>query len=67
MQMKWLRAMSNCAGTGAEVASVGPGSPPWAQQNGPSSPAYSEESSFEGTSTLPAVLVSPHEHVDAAL
>ncbi len=38
------------------MASVGPGSPPWAQQNGPSSPAYSDESSFGGTPTSLTVL-----------
>ncbi|DBA70289.1 TPA: hypothetical protein ACH3X2_011717 [Trebouxia sp. C0005] len=65
MQMKWLRAMSNCAGTGAEVASVGPGSPPWAQQNGPSSPAYSEESSFEGERGGPARSPSQVERIRA--
>ncbi|KAL0019458.1 hypothetical protein WJX77_004963 [Trebouxia sp. C0004] len=52
-------------GTGAEVASVGPGSPPWAQQNGPSSPAYSDESSFGGERGGPARSPSQVERIRA--
>ena len=46
---------SGLAGTGAEGASVGPGSPAWMQQNGQDSPAYSDQSP-SGDLAMPCML-----------
>ena len=62
--LKRLMVVCDDAGTGAEGASVGPGSPAYMQQNGQESPAYSNQSLPHSESSV--ILVTSPDNTEAS-